>query len=120
MLCISQGKVRRLWHCLNVLDGGLLEPILQNSCDEPYLLLLGLCVQVIDAMLTHSTLKPLLAHPSVSYGSNNLYMRGVFEEETKPNLQRNMLELLDGNTNAQLTVNDKKLSAPLRVRLRLT
>ena len=76
--------------------------------------------QVIDAMLADSTLKPLLAHPSVSYGSNNLYMRGVFEEETKPNLQLSMLELVDGNTSPQLTINDKKLSAPLRVRLRLT
>ncbi len=77
--------------------------------------------QVIDAMLAHPQLKPLLAHPSVSHGSSNLYMRGVLEEATRHNLSKPIRELLDSeaHTTALLTVNDKKLSAPLRVRLKL-
>ena len=35
-----------------------------------------------------------LATPSVSYGTSNLYMRGVFEEETRANLSRPMTDLM--------------------------
>ena len=49
----------------------------------------------------------------------NLYMRGVFEEETRPNLARRMVDLMAGATSGLLTVNDKKLQAPMRVRLML-
>lgn len=81
--------------------------------------------QVIDLMLSHPTLGRLMAHPSVSYGATPLYMRGVMEEETRPNLARPAAELLVAAGAApecgavQLNVNDKKLNAPLRVRLRL-
>lgn len=75
--------------------------------------------QVIDVMLQHPQLGPLLAHPSISHGFSNLYMRGVFEAETRPNLAKPMRELIEGEESVLLTVNDKKLSAPLRVRLRL-
>lgn len=83
--------------------------------------------QVIDAMLSHPQLGRLLAHPSVSYGSSNLYMRGALDAVTRPNLERPMAELLELDPAAVaadpplllLTVNDKKLSAPLRVRLKL-
>lgn len=84
--------------------------------------------QVIDLMLAHPQLGRLLAHPSVSYGPTPLYMRGVLEEDTQPNLDRKLRDLLEscmeGGEEAlqgalQLTVNDKKLNAPLRVRLRL-
>eukprot|EP00877_Chromochloris_zofingiensis_P012669 jgi/Chrzof1/7656/Cz02g31240.t1 len=74
---------------------------------------------VIDVMLQHPQLGPLLAHPSISHGFSNLYMRGVFEAETRPNLAKPMRELIEGEESVLLTVNDKKLSAPLRVRLRL-
>ena len=70
-------------------------------------------------MLQHSVLGKMMAHPSVTYGTKQLYSRGVFEAETRPNLEKPIAELLDGETTALLTVNDKKLSAPLRVRLRL-
>ena len=74
-------------------------------------------------MLQHPTLGRLLAHPSVSAGSSPLYMRGAFEEETRPNLARRIVDLLgpgEGTDRAALlTVNDRKLHAPLRVRLRL-
>ena len=47
----------------------------------------------------------------------NLYMRGVFEEETRPNLSKPISELMDGATSGVCVVNDKKLKAPLRVRV---
>lgn len=76
-------------------------------------------LQVIDLMLQHPVLGKLMVHPSVTYGTKQLYSRGVFEADTRPNLEKPVAELLDGETTALLTVNDKKLSAPLRVRLRL-
>lgn len=75
--------------------------------------------QVIDCMLAHDVLGKMMAHPSVSFGSERLYSRGVFEAATKHNLGKPILELLRGERTVLLTVNDKKLSAPLRVRLRL-
>jgi hypothetical protein len=44
--------------------------------------------QVIDAMLVDPTLGPQISQPSVSYGSTALYMHGVLEEETRPNLTK--------------------------------
>jgi ubiquitin-activating enzyme E1 C len=80
---------------------------------------LSLC-QVIDLMLAHPQLGKMLAHPSISYGAKQLYARGIYEDDTRPNLCRPVRELLEGDEPAALlTVNDKKLSAPLRVRLRL-
>eukprot|EP00879_Flechtneria_rotunda_P023907 GHRR01025319.1.p1 GENE.GHRR01025319.1~~GHRR01025319.1.p1 ORF type:complete len:346 (+),score=71.39 GHRR01025319.1:248-1285(+) len=75
--------------------------------------------QVIDLMLQHPVLGNMLAHPSVSYGTKQLYARGIYEADTKPNLSRPVAELLNGEANTLLTVNDKKLNVPLRVRLRL-
>lgn len=73
----------------------------------------------IDAMLGHPTLGAVLAAPSVSHGSTNLYVRGALEAHTAPNLGRRLAELLEGaGERPVLTVNDKKLPAPLRVRLR--
>jgi ubiquitin-activating enzyme E1 C len=77
-------------------------------------------LQVIDLMLQDPVLGKLMVHPSVTYGATQLYSRGVFEADTKPNLEKPIAQLLGGGeTTALLTVNDKKLSAPLRVRLRL-
>lgn len=54
-------------------------------------------------------------------------MRGVLEESTRPNLSRRLRDLLpaladvaDGSSSGAVcvTVNDKKLPAPLRVRLK--
>ena len=59
----------------------------------------------------------LSKHPSISYGASNLYAHGIYEEETRPNLGRRVVELVPQD-NQLLTVNDKKLHAPLRVRLR--
>lgn len=74
----------------------------------------------MDAMLAHPQLGALLAAPAVSYGSANLYMRGVLEADTRHNLGRPISELVsEDDAHPVLTVNDKKLSAPLRVRLRL-
>lgn len=81
---------------------------------------------VLDALLVKFPDK--LSAPSVSVnGGANLYMRGVLEEEFKPNLSRQMASLMthsgDGSkpdekvTEGNLIVNDKKLSGPLRVKL---
>jgi hypothetical protein len=103
---------------------------------------------VIAAIKAHPTVGTLVSHPSVSHGSDNLYVRGALEELTRGNLDRPMRELLlhhdedgeamgDGGAgatggaaaaalkrggervSATLTVNDKQLAAPLRVRLTL-
>ena len=69
-----------------------------------------------------------LTAPSVSYGTNNLFMRGAMEGVTRPNLSRKIVDLIgiDGSGSGSgmeeggevvLTVNDRALVAPLRVRL---
>ena len=67
---------------------------------------------------------PTLTAPSIGLGARQLYARGIFEEETRPNLVRSLAELLkaDNGEEAQgalLFVNDKRLVSPLRVRLSL-
>ncbi len=93
--------------------------------------------QVIDKMLAHPLLGPLLKQPSVSLGSKNLYAAtGIFEAETRPNLQvisdagstllppgriglsQVCIGELAPDSKSILTVNDKSLAAPLRVILR--
>ena len=46
------------------------------------------CVQVIDLLQSDQRFEGKLQNPSVSCGSDNLYMRGVFEAETRPNLSK--------------------------------
>ena len=101
---------------------------------------------MIEAVKAHPSVGPRVAHPSVSHGSENLYVRGALEELTRGNLDRGMRELLLGpaaaagggaaaagsgggggggasddgtRVSATLTVNDKQLAAPMRVRLTL-
>lgn len=74
-------------------------------------------------MLTHESLGQHLSAPSVSYGSTNFYLRGALEEETRPNLEKTvkgLIEEVDGSSGdgAVLTVNDKKLVGPMRLRLK--
>ncbi len=59
-----------------------------------------------------------LAAPSVSYGAKNLYMQGPLEEATRPNLKRQVKELLQADK-AVLSINDKKLPQTLRLNLTL-
>ena len=54
-------------------------------------------MQVIDALKGDSRLGANLAAPSISYGSVNLYMRGVLEAETAGNLQVPISQLVDGD-----------------------
>lgn len=72
--------------------------------------------QVMESLLGLPSLEGKLSAPSVSYGSQNLYMRGPLEEFTRPNLSKTMVELI-GSKGGILTVNDKKLAGVLRVRL---
>lgn len=82
--------------------------------------------QVIDTMVSSSVLGKLAVSPSISYGPTVLYAKGIFEADTRGNLERGIGSLLtdlgvtDGGNGAILTVNDKKLPAPLRVKLRFT
>jgi hypothetical protein len=71
-------------------------------------------------MMVDPVLSNLLKKPSVSYGSKNLYVaQGIFEEDTRPNLQKTVGELVP-DEKPILTVNDKSLTAPMRVMLRFT
>lgn len=61
-----------------------------------------------------------LQAPSICMGATYLYAGGIFEEDTRPNLAKPMSQLVpaaDGKP-VCLTVNDKKLAAPLRVQLK--
>lgn len=44
--------------------------------------------QVMDALVADKALGAKLLAPSVSYGAENLYMRGPLEEATRGNLAR--------------------------------
>ena len=57
----------------------------------------------------------------MSHQSNNLYMTGVLESETRHNLDTPLAGLLASATGARtvLTINDKGLPGPARVWLRL-
>lgn len=71
-------------------------------------------------MLSDPSLKSHLTKPSISYGATNLYAHGIFEAETRPNLDKKISELIPASEAAPvLTVNDKKLNAPMRVQLKL-
>ena len=74
-------------------------------------------MQVLDVMLADPTLGKHLKAPSISYGATNLYAHGIFEQETKSNLGKRISELVP-DMPAILTVNDKKLHAPMRVQLK--
>ena len=69
---------------------------------------------VLAALAAHATLGPLLGAPSLSFGARNLYMRGALEAETAGNLEKRIGDLVDGDGSV-LTVNDRKLVAPLKV-----
>eukprot|EP00884_Botryococcus_braunii_P012664 jgi/Botrbrau1/21399/Bobra.0216s0018.1 len=74
---------------------------------------------VIEVLLEDVVLGPQIKEPSISYGSKNLYMRGVLEEMTRPNLSKKMLDLLEGEQSVVLQLNDKALPNPVRIRLKL-
>mmetsp|Transcript_34942 Transcript_34942/g.77699 ORF Transcript_34942/g.77699 Transcript_34942/m.77699 type:complete len:431 (+) Transcript_34942:72-1364(+) len=73
--------------------------------------------QVIDQMMGDPTLGKHLHAPSVSFGATNLYARGIFEAETRANLTAKISSLVPDDKSI-LTVNDKKLHAPMRLMLR--
>jgi len=75
--------------------------------------------QVIEALKSHPRMGKVLEAPSISYGTANLYMRGVLEAETQPNLDRPIGDLVEGDGSV-LSVNDKKLIAPMKVRLKMS
>ncbi|MEW5308906.1 MAG: hypothetical protein WDW38_000826 [Sanguina aurantia] len=75
--------------------------------------------QVIDKLMADPTLGAKLTEPSISYGSVNLYAHGIFHAETCLNLPKTISSLVSGD-GAVLTLNDKRLHAPVHVRLRFS
>eukprot|EP00270_Netrium_digitus_P018010 TRINITY_DN6773_c0_g1_i1.p1 TRINITY_DN6773_c0_g1~~TRINITY_DN6773_c0_g1_i1.p1 ORF type:complete len:460 (-),score=121.14 TRINITY_DN6773_c0_g1_i1:120-1460(-) len=75
--------------------------------------------QFIDLLLVDERLKEKIAKPSVSFHGCSLYMQApaVLEEETRPNLQKALQQLMDGASFGILNVNDRKLIGMLRVRV---
>ncbi len=57
----------------------------------------SVAAQFIDTLKADRRLGASLQSPSVSYGSTNLFMRGVLEEATRGNLSRPLSELVDGS-----------------------
>lgn len=72
--------------------------------------------ETIDQLVQHPLLKGHLSAPSVSYGHKNLYMRGVLEDQTQGNLCKPLVDLIDGSGSI-LTINDKKMVSPLKVKI---
>mmetsp|Transcript_1726 Transcript_1726/g.4037 ORF Transcript_1726/g.4037 Transcript_1726/m.4037 type:complete len:434 (+) Transcript_1726:764-2065(+) len=72
--------------------------------------------ETIDAMLKDEAIGSRVSAPSVSHGADNLYMRGALEAMTRENLSKPLAELL-GSKSCVVSVNDKSLPAPMRVRL---
>lgn len=69
-------------------------------------------------MISDARFKDKLSKPSVSFYGTNLYLQAppVLEEMTRPNLNKKLLELMEGNTAGVLNINDKKLNGILRIR----
>ena len=44
--------------------------------------------QVLDLLQNHEAVGKRLSAPSISYGSENLYARGIFEADTRHNLSK--------------------------------
>lgn len=86
---------------------------------DPQITLQGL----IDIMMAHPALvEKKIKSPSIMYGSQPLFAKGIYEEETRQNLDRVMKELLPleavGDKGVLLTLNDKALAVPTRLVLR--
>lgn len=76
-----------------------------------------ICVsKFIDALLEDARFAGMLSKPSVSYGAKRLYVRGVFEEDTRPNLGKTMGSLIEDH-NSILEINDRNLMHTMKVRL---
>lgn len=79
-------------------------------------------MQVIDKMVSEPQLlgQHELKAPSISLGAKHLFAHGIFEEETRPNLEKSISQLVPDGNPSVLTINDKKLAAPLRVQCKWT
>lgn len=59
----------------------------------------------------------MVVAPTLAQGPTVIYARGIYEEDTKPNLARKISEFV-GENGGPVTINDKKLAAPLRGRVK--
>jgi len=72
---------------------------------------------LIKRISVHPKALGKVERPSVSHGTDNLYMQGPLEEATRPNLSKTLGDLLGGTGQKALAVNDKRLPRTLRVTL---
>ncbi|KAL2613778.1 hypothetical protein R1flu_025470 [Riccia fluitans] len=74
--------------------------------------------QFIDTILKDSRFENKISMPSVSLQGENLYMQAppVLEEETRPNLEKALRTLMNGEGGI-LNINDRKLKGTLRVQV---
>ena len=68
-------------------------------------------------IVEHERLRDHVSATTVSYGNSNLYMRGALEHLTRENLPKRLVDLIDVAHSSLLTINDKKLSSPLKVKV---
>lgn len=77
--------------------------------------------EFLQVMLENDCLKNHLSAPTVSYGHTNLYMRGALEHMTRGNLCQKLFDLMRTSNPLMdctvLTINDKRLSVPLKVKV---
>lgn len=78
---------------------------------------LATLVEVLEAVAAHPLLSSRVTSPSISHGARNLYLRGALESSFRHNLPVPIRTLV-GDAPVVLTVNDRRLSAPIKVRLR--
>ncbi|GMH36338.1 hypothetical protein BSKO_04206 [Bryopsis sp. KO-2023] len=73
--------------------------------------------QFIDSLMGDARFSDKLTAPSITCNGERLYVKGVFEKMTRPNLEKAMGEMVQ-DSNAVLEVNDKKLEmGTLKIRL---
>lgn len=93
-------------------------------CSPPVVVLISWDVtleEFLQILTQHDRLKDHISAPSISYGHANLYMRGALEHMTRENLSKRLCDLMDcanpGINSSILTINDKQLSVPIKVKV---
>lgn len=60
----------------------------------------------------------MVVAPTLATGGTIIFARGIYEEDTRSNLGKKISEFV-GPAGGPLTVNDKKLAAPMRAKVHL-
>lgn len=80
--------------------------------------------EFLQLLVEDENLKHHISSPTVSYGHANIYMRGALEHLTVENLPKKLFDLIaavnPGVSSPVLTINDRKLCAPLKLKVIFT